>query len=104
MTPTTTPPSTISNLQATLALPPTQNSPSRAAPDALEKEMLESDVDLAKVNLAEKEVQFEIAHKDGSDESHLRLAKLAVERAQVELKRAELKLKNGIPAGGRLGQ
>jgi hypothetical protein len=98
-TPTTTAPSTISKLPAILALPPIQSSTSRSARDGLEKEMLESDVELAKINLAEKEVQLEIAHKDGSDESHLRLAILAIERAKVELKRAELKLKNGIPAG-----
>jgi beta-lactamase regulating signal transducer with metallopeptidase domain len=86
---------------ATLALPPTQYSTSLSARDGVEKEMLESDVELAKINLAEKEVQFDIAHKDGLDESHLRLAKLAVDRAKVELKRAELQLKNGSLAGRR---
>jgi len=45
-------------------------------------------------------VQLEIAQKDGSDANRLRLAKLAVDRAMVELKRAELQLKRGISARG----
>ena len=79
---------------------PTPASSSLSARDALETEMQQSDVDLAKINLQEKEVQLEIAQKDGSDANRLRLAKLAVDRAMVELKRAELQLKRGISARG----
>jgi hypothetical protein len=69
--------------------------------DALDKEMLKSDVDLAKINLEEKMVQCDIAKKDGSDKDRVRLAELAVRRAQIELDRAELQLKKGVSASRR---
>jgi len=80
---------------------PTAASPSLSARDSLEKDMLRSDVDLAKVNLEEKMVQLEIARKDGSDKDRVHLAELAVRRAQIELDRAELQLKRGISASRR---
>jgi hypothetical protein len=64
--------------------------------------MLKSDVDLAKINLEEKIVQVEIAKKDGKDQDRIHLAELAVRRAQIELDRAELQLKKGMPANRRM--
>jgi beta-lactamase regulating signal transducer with metallopeptidase domain len=80
---------------------PTAASSPVSSRDAIDKEMLKSDVDLAKINLEEKEVQLHIAQKDGSDPDRVRLAELALQRAKVELNRAELQLKKGISAGRR---
>lgn len=74
---------------------------SLSARDSLDKEMLKSDVDLAKINLEEKMVQVDIARKDGKDQDRIHLAELAVRRAQIELDRAELQLKKGISASRR---
>jgi hypothetical protein len=64
---------------------------SDSRPD-IDRQLLQSDVELAEVGLLEKQAELEIAKKDKVDESRLKLAELAVRRARIELGRATLRL------------
>jgi hypothetical protein len=57
-----------------------------------DRRLLGSDVELAKVSLLEKRAELEIAQRDKVDASRLKLAELAVRRAEIELERAMLRL------------
>jgi hypothetical protein len=60
-----------------------------------DRRLLASDVELAQVSLLEKRAELEIANKDKVDASRLKLAELAVRRAEIELERAKLRLSQG---------
>lgn len=61
-------------------------------------ELLQSDVELAEINLAEKQAQLAIAEEEHVSGAKLQLAKLAVRRAEIELKRSRAKLRQDVPA------
>jgi beta-lactamase regulating signal transducer with metallopeptidase domain len=56
-----------------------------------DRDMLELDLELAHVNLAEKKIELQVAIKQGVDEV-IQVAQLAVRRAEIELRRAKLRL------------
>jgi beta-lactamase regulating signal transducer with metallopeptidase domain len=60
-----------------------------------DRRLLASDVELAQVSLLEKRAELEIAQSDKVDASRLKLAELAVRRAEIELERAKLRLSQG---------
>jgi len=64
--------------------------------------LLESDVQLAKVTLEEKQTEVEIAKEGGYSASRMRLAELAVKRAAIELQRCEAKLNAAVQRQERM--
>ena len=60
--------------------------------------LLRSDVELAEIGLLEKQAALEIAINNKVDGGQRKLAELAVRRAEVELRRAKLKLAQGSSA------
>jgi hypothetical protein len=67
----------------------------------LDQQLLASDVELAEVGLLEKRAELEIGRKDNIDSSRLKLAELAVRRAEIELSRAKLRLEASRSADSR---
>jgi hypothetical protein len=58
----------------------------------VDRRLLKSEVELAKISLLEKRAELEIAQKDKLDGGRMKLAELAVRRAEIELERAMLRL------------
>jgi beta-lactamase regulating signal transducer with metallopeptidase domain len=73
---------------------------SDSRPD-IDRQLLQSDVELANVGLLEKRAELEIARNDKVDAGLLKLAELAVRRAEIELARAKLKLQGSGSATSR---
>ena len=80
---------------------PGSSSYAGAAAAEFDQRLLRSDVELAEVSLQEKHAELEIAKKDKVDEPRLKLAELAVRRAQIELERAKLRLLRGSAGASR---
>jgi beta-lactamase regulating signal transducer with metallopeptidase domain len=60
--------------------------------------ILESDLQLAEVNLEEKRAELEVAIEEHASEGKRKLAQLAIRRAEIELARCKLKLQRNQPA------
>jgi beta-lactamase regulating signal transducer with metallopeptidase domain len=87
-----------SSSTATSASPRMARSTSVSSAD-FDREMLQSEVELAEVNLMEQRAKMEIVRKAATagsiSEGELILAELGVRRAEIELRRAKLKLARG---------
>lgn len=59
--------------------------------------ILESDLQLAEINLEEKRAELEVAIEEHASEGKRKLAQLAIRRAEVELARCKLKLQRSEP-------